>query len=671
MTLKEAVVIALATIMPCLAADLNLMPWPARVTVGRGALALEGPLTISVHGGDPRVARAVERFVAQLRRQTGTGFDAQFPADSGRIDIVCGGGGARVQQLGEDESYTLAVDDHQARLSAPNPLGVLRGLQTLLQLVQAGERGWIIPALTVEDRPRFPWRGLMIDVSRHFMPVDAIRRNLDGMEAAKLNVLHLHLSDDQGFRVESLRFPKLQQLGSDGLFYTQQQIRELVAYARDRGIRIVPEFDMPGHATSWLVGYPELASAPGPYQIEREWNIHAPCINPADEHTYEFLDGFIGEMAGLFPDAFFHIGGDEVNGEQWNASAHIQTWMREHGIKDNGALQAYFNQRVQAIVSKHGKRMEGWDEILDPSLPKDILIQSWRGQKSLAEAARMGYDGLLSSGWYLDLMYSAATHYAVDPLDKESASLSAAEAKHILGGEAAEWAEYATPENLDGRIWPRMGAIAERLWSPQSTRDVTFMYRRLDALSRDLEWLGLRHRENPRLMVQRLAGGGPVAPLERLAAVVEPVKGYKREETNKYMQQTPLNRLVDAAPPESDLAREFNALAARAKRDPAVRPQLRRWLVEWRDNDAELHTILGQSFLLRELLPVSQNLTRIAGAGLEALGAMETGHGLTAHAKKRQLAAIDEAEKPQAELLITIAPGVRALLEAAGTGVRR
>ncbi|MGA3028283.1 MAG: family 20 glycosylhydrolase [Bryobacteraceae bacterium] len=671
MTLKEAVVIALATIMPCLAADLNLMPWPARVTVGRGALALEGPLTISVHGGDPRVARAVERFVAQLRRQTGTGFDAQFPADSGRIDIVCGGGGARVQQLGEDESYTLAVDDHQARLSAPNPLGVLRGLQTLLQLVQAGERGWIIPAVAIEDRPRFPWRGLMIDVSRHFMPVDAIRRNLDGMEAAKLNVLHLHLSDDQGFRVESLRFPKLQQLGSDGLFYTQQQIRELVAYARDRGIRIVPEFDMPGHATSWLVGYPELASAPGPYQIEREWNIHAPCINPADEHTYEFLDGFIGEMAGLFPDAFFHIGGDEVNGEQWNASAHIQTWMREHGIKDNGALQAYFNQRVQAIVSKHGKRMEGWDEILDPSLPKDILIQSWRGQKSLAEAARMGYDGLLSSGWYLDLMYSAATHYAVDPLDKESASLSAAEAKHILGGEAAEWAEYATPENLDGRIWPRMGAIAERLWSPQSTRDVTFMYRRLDALSRDLEWLGLRHRENPRLMVQRLAGGGPVAPLERLAAVVEPVKGYKREETNKYMQQTPLNRLVDAAPPESDLAREFNALAARAKRDPAVRPQLRRWLVEWRDNDAELHTILGQSFLLRELLPVSQNLTRIAGAGLEALGAMETGHGLTAHAKKRQLAAIDEAEKPQAELLITIAPGVRALLEAAGTGVRR
>ncbi|MGA2185045.1 MAG: family 20 glycosylhydrolase [Bryobacteraceae bacterium] len=667
MTLKEAVVIALATITPSLAADLNLMPWPAHVAAGKGALALEGSLTISVHGGDQRVAHAVERFVAQLRRQTGTPFDAEFPADSGRIVIACGGPGAGVQQLGNDESYTLTVDDHQARLGAPNPLGVLRGLQTLRQLVQAGDQGWIIPAVTIEDRPRFPWRGLMIDVSRHFMPVDAIRRNIDGMEAAKLNVLHLHLSDDQGFRVESLRYPKLQQMGSDGLFYTQEQIRDLVSYARDRGIRVTPEFDMPGHTTSWLVGYPELASAPGPYQIERTWSIHTPCIDPTQENTYEFLEGFIGEMAALFRDAFFHIGGDEVNGEQWKASPKIKAWMSEHAIKDNRALQAHFNQRVQAIVSKHGKRMEGWDEILDPSLPKDILIQSWRGQKSLAEAARMGYDGLLSSGWYLDLMLSAATHYAVDPLDKESAGLSEAEAKHILGGEAAEWAEYATPENLDGRVWPRMGAIAERLWSPREVRDVASMYRRLEVFSRDLEWLGLRHRENPRLMLQRLAGGGSVAALETLAGVVEPVKGYKREEARKYIQQTPLNRLVDAAPPESDLAREFNALAARAKHDPAVRPQLRRWLAEWRGNDAELHLMLGQLFLLRELIPVSQNLTRLAGAGLDALRAMETGHRLTAGARARQLAAIDDAAKPRAELLIMIAPGVRALVEAAGT----
>jgi hexosaminidase len=664
---RKAVVMALATILPCAAASVNLMPWPAHVTTGTGSLALDRSLTISVHGGDQRVTHGVERFVAQLSRQTGVPLDVQFPADSGQIDVSCAGPGSAVQQLGEDESYTLTVDARHIRLSAPNPLGILHGLQTLLQLVQAGGQGWVIPAVSIEDRPRFPWRGLMIDVSRHFMPVDTIRRNLDGMEVAKLNVLHLHLSDDQGFRVESLRYPRLQEMGSDGLYYTQQQIRDLVAYAHDRGIRVVPEFDIPGHTTSWLVGYPELASAPGPYKIERTWSFHTPCIDPTLESTYEFLDGFIGEMAGLFPDTFFHIGGDEVKGEQWKASANIQAWMHQHNIKDNAALQAYFNQRVQAIVAKHGKRMEGWDEILDPELPKDILIQSWRGQKSLAEAARRGYDGLLSSGWYLDLMYSAATHYAVDPLDKESAKLSETEARHILGGEAAEWSEYATPENLDNRIWPRLGAIAERLWSPRDVRDVASMYRRLDVLSRDLEWRGLEHRENPRLMLQRLAGGGPMAPLEKLARVVEPVKGYKREETNKYVQQTPLNRLVDAVAPESDLAREFNALAASAKADPSVHPQLRRWLIEWRDNDTELHPMLGRSFLLGELIPVSQDLARVAGVGLDALGAIETKRGLLAHAKARRLAIVDEAAKPRAELLIAIAPGVRALLEAVAT----
>ncbi|HTP88863.1 MAG TPA: family 20 glycosylhydrolase [Bryobacteraceae bacterium] len=666
MTLKEAVVISLAMMMPGAAAELNLMPWPAHVTPGKGTLALDAALAISVHGGDARVTHAVERFVTGLRKKTGVPFTLTLPADGGRIDIVCAGAGEAVQQLSEDESYTLTVDDRQAKLSAPNPLGVIHGLQTLRQLVQAGDSGWAIPAVTIEDRPRFAWRGLMIDVSRHFMPLASIRRNLDGMEAAKLNVFHWHLSDDQGFRVESLLYPKLQQMGSDGLYYTQDEIRGIIAYARDRGIRVIPEFDMPGHSQSWLVGYPELASAPGPYEIERSWSIHAPCIDPTSENTYTFLDSFIGEMAALFPDAFFHIGGDEVNGEQWNASTHIQEFMHAHNIKDNAALQAYFNQRVQAIVAKHGKRMEGWDEILDASLPKDITIQSWRGQKSLAEAARMGYDGLLSSGWYLDLMYSAATHYEVDPMEKESAGLTPEQAKHILGGEACEWAEYATPEVLDNRIWPRMGAIAERLWSPRDVHDVASMYRRLEPFSRDLEWLGLRHRENPRLMLQRLAGSGNPGALKTLASMVEPVKGYQREETNKYMQQTPLNRMVDAASPESDTAREFNALASRAKADPRARARLRVMLTEWRDNDAVLRPMLGQSFLLKELIPVSQNLTMLATAGLGALNAVDTHRKLASKAHARLLAAVDEGAKPHAELLIAIAPGVRALVEAAG-----
>ncbi len=206
-------------------------------------------------------------------------------------------------------------------MSAPNPLGVLRGLETFRQLVVSTPQGPELPVVDIEDHPRFPWRGLHLDVSRHWMPIEVVKRNLDGMAAVKLNVFHWHLSDDQGFRVESKRFPKLQQLGSDGLFYTQEQVREVIAYAQDRGIRVVPEFDMPGHTTSWLVGYPQLASAPGPYQIERNWGVFDPTLDPTRESTYQFLDAFIGEMAALFPDPFFHIGGDEVTGQQWKTSA--------------------------------------------------------------------------------------------------------------------------------------------------------------------------------------------------------------------------------------------------------------------------------------------------------------------------------------------------------------
>jgi len=257
------------------------------------------------------------------------------------------------------------------------------------------------------------------------------------MAAVKLNVFHWHLTDDQGFRIESKRFPKLHQLGSDGLYYTQKQIREVLDYARERGIRVVPEFDIPAHTSSWLVGYPLLASGPGSHEIGRHWGVYDPVMNPARESTYQFLDAFIGEMAALFPDEYFHIGGDEVNPKQWTHNPRIQAFARRHGLKNANELQAYFNKRIQAIVAKHGKRMEGWDEILNPDLPKSIVIQSWRGPKSLAEAARLGYTGLLSSNYYLDLMKPASFHYAVDPLGNEASS-----------------PRHGTSIRASGRDWP-------------------------------------------------------------------------------------------------------------------------------------------------------------------------------------------------------------------------
>jgi len=270
--------------------------------------------------------------------------------------------------------------------------------------------------VTIEDRPRYPWRGLMIDVSRHWMPKEVILRNLDAMAAVKLNVLHLHLSDDQGFRVESRLFPRLHQAASGGHYYTQSDIRDIVTYAADRGIRVVPEFDLPAHATSWLVAYPELGSGTGPYALAREYGIHDATLDPTREEVYEFLDHFFGEMARLFPDAYVHIGGDEVSGKtHWNTNARIQQFMRDHRVQGNRALQGYFNRRMQVILASHGRAMVGWDEILDDSLPQRILIQAWRSQESLFEAVNRGFGAILSAGWYLDQKLPAADLYRVEP----------------------------------------------------------------------------------------------------------------------------------------------------------------------------------------------------------------------------------------------------------------
>ncbi|HYX40278.1 MAG TPA: family 20 glycosylhydrolase, partial [Pyrinomonadaceae bacterium] len=462
--------------------------------------------------------------------------------------------GLSVPAVDENESYTLAVTDKQARIAAPTAVGALRGLETFLQLLEGDRGGYFIPAAAIQDKPRFRWRGLLIDAGRHFQPVEIIKRNLDGMAAVKLNVLHWHLTEDQGFRVESRKYPKLQLMGSDGMYYTQAQIRDIVEYARMRGIRVVPEFDMPGHATSWLVGYPELASAPGPYQIERQPGIMEPALDPTREEVYKFLDGFLGEMAALFPDAYMHIGGDESEGKQWDKNPQIQAFMKAKGIKDNHALQAYFNQRVAQILKKHGKQMVGWDEILHPDLPNNVVIQSWRGAASLADAAKKGYDGILSAGYYLDLMYPTAQHYLVDPIPAGS-DLTDEQAAHILGGEATMWSEYVSPETIDSRIWPRMAAIAERLWSPRNVTNVDDMYRRLAIVSAQLEELGLTHKRNQQVLLRRLTGGADVWPLATLVAIIEPVKEYRRGQMHPTTMLSPLTSLVDAAHADADEAR--------------------------------------------------------------------------------------------------------------------
>jgi hexosaminidase len=651
---------------------LSLMPMPAKVQLKTGQLVIDDSFTVGISDpSDVQLQRTVQRFLDNLPRQTGMPPLDMKMADAAKAKLVVHTEHASkaVQELGEDESYSLEISPAGAKLDAATTLGIMRGLETFLQLVQTTSDGFSAPAIAIQDHPRFPWRGLMIDVGRHFIPLDVLKRNLDGMAAVKLNVFHWHLSENQGFRIESKKFPKLQEMGSDGLYYTQDEVRDLIAYAHDRGIRVVPEFDMPGHSTAWFVGYPELASGPGPYQIERKWGVFDPAMDPTQERTYKFLDGFIGEMANLFPDHYFHIGGDEVNGKQWDANPNIQAFMHAHGLKTNQDLQAYFNTRVQKIVSKHGKTMVGWDEILRPDLPKDIVVQSWRGQDSLAAAAKQGYRGILSFGYYVDLMWPASKHYVVDPMSDATANLSPDEKKLILGGEACMWSEYVSPENIDSRIWPRTAAIAERLWSPQDVTDVNSMYQRLAEVSRWLDWLGLTHNSSYGPMLRRIAGSNDISALLTFTDVVEPVKDYNREELAavEATSLSPLNRVIDAARPESVTARNFSDLVdamVAGRPDARAKQEVRTLLIRWRDNQSNLQALETQSFLLKEIVPLSQELTAVATTGLQALDYMDRGERAPAAWATEQFALLEEAQKPKAQLLLMVVPSVQKLVEA-------
>jgi hexosaminidase len=645
-----------------LAAGPALMPMPVTVQPMPGRLPIDANFVVETVGGaNARLAPAVKAFLARVSRQTGVIYAPlpPAPADARRLVIECAGG-PEYPALGEDESYTLDVSGAEARIKAATAEGAIHGLATFAQSIQPGPDGFQVAGVHIEDRPRFPWRGLMLDACRHWMPVETIERNLDAMAAVKLNVLHWHLSEDQAFRVESKRYPRLQQLGSNGDFYTQDQIREIVAYARDRGIRVVPEFDVPGHTSAWFPGYPELASVPGPFTLGGRGGS---VMDPSKESTYAFLDGFTGEMAQLFPDPYYHIGGDEVNPRAWNQSESIQAFAKEHGLADAPAIQVYFNQRLLKTLQKYGKTMVGWDEILVPGLPTEAVIQSWRGQKSLSDAASKGYRGILSWGYYLDHLSPSSFHYGVDPLGgPDAASLTPEQAARIMGGEACMWAELVGQETVDSRIWPRAAVIAERLWSAKDVTDLDSMYARLEPVSRNLEFTGAMHRANYQPMLDRLAGDQPVEPLRVLAEAVEAL-GLGTGRRGQPTGTTPLNRFVDACQPESELARRMELAAKRFVADPAGDKDdaalLRRQFETWATNDAPFQRMAENNKFLAEAIPLSKDLAALGEAGLKLLDWLTPPPPPPAEPKKKphkkpskaELAAEAAAQAAQAEWL--------------------
>lgn len=654
----------LCLLFSCSAKAHNLLPIPTEMSWGKGRLSLKTQLRLELAAtADPNIRKAAEQALTFIQ---GSGKPSSGPL----LQIRYGRVG--LPEKFDDERYSLRVTPMGVSIDAPTSLGVLRALATLRQLPVIEKRLRYLPEVDIRDQPRFAWRGLLIDAARHFMPLPVIKRNLDGMAAVKLNVLHWHLCDDQGWRVESRLFPRLQTVAGANGYYTQAEVREVIRYAAARGIRVVPEFDLPGHAGALVTAYPRMASNDSVKALPVRWGVLNIAIDPTRESTYTMLDSLLTEMSGLFPDPYFHIGGDENDGRQWRRNPRIVSFMREHHLfradsqtVDKHRLQTYFNRRILPTLQRNGKIMVGWDEILGADLPKEVVIQSWSGKKGVTQAVQMGHPTILSNGYYIDLNFQAATYYTNDPLPAGS-SLTLEQQRLVLGGEATMWAEFADSVIVDSRIWPRAAAVAERLWSAQAaTQDVPDMYRRLNLVAAELDRLGLRHRQAPQLLLQQMAVPFDAAPLRTLAEVLEPVKEYKRHfQGFKYTTETPLNRLVDAVPAESEVARRFAALVDSVVAGSGPLPagggrqrqllSLHTQLLLWQANETKLTPLLAINPALGEYAPLSSRLTAISKLLLERLVQVEQGQTASASWVAGARTTLDEAQKPagQAELAI-------------------
>ncbi|KPM46815.1 beta-N-acetylhexosaminidase [Jiulongibacter sediminis] len=626
-------------------ANLTLMPWPKSVEINAGQFRITSEFTVNLTGqkDDDILEEAANRFLQRINRNTLAYFkqekiELNQSLSSSSLQI-------KVDQkvepgIGLDESYQLSITDNGVHLSAPTTSGALFGLESLLQLVATDSVGFYFPAVEIKDSPRFGWRGMMLDVSRHFIPMDILKRNIDAMAVVKLNVLHLHLTDDEGFRVESKVFPKLHEKGSKGQFYTQEEIKDLVTYAKERGIMVYPEFDLPGHSTSWFAGYPELASAPGPYEPGHRYKVKEgasmqeamqvimksalPTLDPSKESTFKFLDQFIEEMSSLFPSPYMHIGADENNGLAWLENPKIAAFMKQKGFENAEELQAYFVERMHEILSKHHKTTIGWEELYNADLSKEVIVQQWgaigANRPNAMEIAQKGNKVLISKGFYLDYFLEAKAHYNNPNIPKEVHP-------NILGGEAALWSELVDENGFETRAWPRTAAVAERLWSPESVNDVDEMYRRLFILEDKLEENGLNHKLNSERMLSALANGQDISAALKVLTALAPARGYGRllsqfvaAESKKY-QSVPLVAIEDLVACDYKEAWVFktNVEEYLQNRDDLVKVRLLNQLEEWNLASSKITQLITKAPNPKEFAIYADRLSKVTEIGLKSL----------------------------------------------------
>ncbi len=609
--------------------QLNLMPWPQNVNLTEGTFALSKNFKINITGNpNSRIFIGTTNFLRRLDGRTGLFFEQAFLTKTNEypeadLQINCTRNGKI--EINEDESYRLTITSNRIAINATTDLGALHGLETLLQFLQNNSTSYYFPNVTISDFPRFTWRGLMIDAARHFQPVDVIKRNLDAMASMKMNVFHWHLADDQGWRIELKNHPKLTELASDGNFYTQEEIKNIVKYADDRGILIVPEIDVPGHASALLTAYPEIGSKISDgkvsYEVQRNSGIYNATLDPTNPKTYEILNSIFDEVCPLFPGNYFHIGGDENNGKEWNANPAIQQFMRENSIKNKHDLQTYFNMKLIPMLKKHGKKLMGWEEIMTENMSKDAIIHAWRGTNegqeaggALIKAAKSGYNTVLSNGFYIDLMLGLESHYLNDPLPKKII-LTPEEKARVLGGEAAMWSELVTPLNIDSRIWPRTAAIAERLWSNADVNDMNSLRKRLKTISFRLEELGITHIRNKEVILRNISNNQDTRVLNDFSNLCEPLKNYKRNGGGKkYRMHSPLTLFADACNADAPEALDFNVavnayLADKSKENKVlVTDFFKKWIV----TNSDLIALSANAPLVQPLLPLAKSLNDVS-----------------------------------------------------------
>ncbi|MBU0640328.1 MAG: family 20 glycosylhydrolase [Planctomycetes bacterium] len=505
----------------------TVIPRPAEVTPLAGQFELTATTRIAVNPDGAEV-RAVAEYLAETLREcvrsTGGQFAPWSPDEQPPDTIAL----ALTDEMPDAESYVLEVAERHVRLTAGQPRGLFYGVQTLRQLLQqdaAAESGWSIPALHIQDQPRYRWRGMLLDCGRHFMSKEFVKRYIDLLAYHKMNVLHWHLTEDQGWRIEIRKYPKLAEIGAwrkatreseqprrgdmYGGYYTQADVREIVAYAQSRFVTIVPEIELPGHSGGALAAYPELSCTGGPFEVCTPWGVHSEVYCAGSDQVFTFLEDVLAEVIELFPSEFIHIGGDECPKVRWEECPKCQARLKAEGLENEHELQSYFIRRIEKYLNSQGRRLIGWDEILEGGLAPNATVQSWRGMSGAIAAATAGHDVVSSptSHCYLDYAQLRAageptqmgfvdleTCYSFEPTP---AQLTPEQARHVLGLEGNMWTEHAPQNRIDWQVFPRLCALAEVAWSPLGGRDWNDFQRRMATHYQRLDELGVTYFVEP------------------------------------------------------------------------------------------------------------------------------------------------------------------------------